>query len=67
MNKTIIALFSLILVLGSVFVLYSYLSQPTETEQQYDGNGSVSDDEILTELDDVFVSEDDDIELGDIV
>jgi CHASE3 domain sensor protein len=67
MNKKIITLFFLLLVLGSILVVYSYLNQAADENTYTGSNNDISDEDILKELDELFVSEDDDIEIGDIL
>lgn len=67
MNKKIIILFFLLILLASSLVVYSYMSQPSEENLYTGSTNDISDEDILKELDELFVSEDDDIEIGDLL
>lgn len=43
------------------------MSQPSEENLYTGSTNDISDEDILKELDELFVSEDDDIEIGDLL
>ena len=66
MKEKITAIILLIIVLSSVFILFSWFNQtPTEvTEEQTEGEST---EEILGEIDENLLGEDDEIEIGEMV
>ena len=66
MKEKIIAIILLLVVLSSVFILFSWFNQtPTEvTEEQTEGEST---EEILDEIDGSLLGEDDEIEIGEMV
>jgi len=68
MNKKIISIFFLLIVLVSILVSYIYLNQTSTEEKEYSGSiGTVDDKSISDEVDDVFIEEDDEIEIGEMI
>ncbi|MCK5261169.1 MAG: hypothetical protein KAJ44_03235 [Thermoplasmatales archaeon] len=52
----------------SVMVSYSYFNQSTTEEKQYDGSTeTINDEDIVNEIDEIFLGEDDEIEIGEMV
>jgi len=68
MNKKIISLFFLLVLMVSIAFTYIYFNQIETDERQYDSSGkTVSDEDIANEIDDMFIEEDDEIEIGEMV
>jgi regulatory protein YycI of two-component signal transduction system YycFG len=68
MNKKIASLFFLLIIFVSVALTYVYFNQPAVDEQKYDGSSKdVSDEDLADEIDDTFLDEDDEIEIGEMV
>ncbi len=66
MNKKIMALFLLLIIFVSIAVTYNYFSQST-TEKQYDSPIDINEDDIGNEIDKIFLEEDDEIEIGEMI
>ncbi len=68
MDKKLISIFFLFIILVSVMVMYSYFNQSTTEEKQYDGSTeTINDEDIVNEIDEIFLGEDDEIEIGEMV
>ena len=68
MNKKIISIFFIFIILFSAMLIYIYFNQSTSEEKQYDGSSEdVTDDEISNEINDLFLDEDSEIEIGEMV
>ena len=67
MNKKIVSLLFLLIIFVSIAFAYIYLNQDETDIEHYDSSENIVDDEDLAnELDDIFIEEDDEIEIGDI-
>lgn len=66
MNKKIMSIFFLLIIVISIAVTYSYFSQST-TEKQYDSPIDINEDDIGNEIDNLFLEEDDEIEIGEMI
>jgi|MudIll2142460700_1097286.scaffolds.fasta_scaffold941516_2 peptidoglycan hydrolase CwlO-like protein len=68
MNKKIISLFLLLILMVSITATYVYFNQNQNNETQYDSSDkTVGDADIANEIDDMFLEEDDEVEIGDII
>ena len=68
MNKKIASIIFLFIIIISVFVAYIYFNQSNTNEDQYSGNvETISDDDISNEIDDIFLEEDEEIEIGEMI
>ena len=70
MNKKIISLCFLLIIIIAITVTYVASNQfyPVENQQNYvPVDGDVTDEEIFDEIDDFFISEDDEIEIGEMI
>ena len=60
------SIFFLLIIVISIAVTYSYFSQST-TEKQYDSPIDINEDDIGNEIDNLFLEEDDEIEIGEMI
>jgi hypothetical protein len=68
MNKKIVPILFLSIVLVSLALTYIYFNQPTINEQQYDGSAEdINNENVADEIDDTFIEEDSEIEIGEMV
>ena len=70
MDKKIISIFFLLIIVLAATVTYvAYNQSPSEEKQQdyVPADGDVTDENIFDEIDDAFLSEDDEIEIGEMV
>jgi hypothetical protein len=68
MNKKIVPILFLSIVLVSLALTYSYFNQPTTNEQQYEGSAEdINNENVSDEIDDTFIEEDSEIEIGEMV
>jgi regulatory protein YycI of two-component signal transduction system YycFG len=68
MNKKIASIIFLFIIILSVFVAYMYFNQSNTNEDQYNGNiENISDQDISNEIDDIFLEEDEEIEIGEMI
>ncbi len=68
MNKKISSIFFLLIIFVSITLAYVYFTQPAADEQNYSGSvEDVDDDQLSDEIDDTFLEEDDEIEIGEMV
>jgi len=52
----------------SIAFAYIYFNQGETNQNQYDSSGkNVNDTDVANEIDDMFIEEDDEIEIGEIV
>lgn len=67
MNKKIISIFFLLIIFISITLGYSYYIS-NSNEQQYNSPiQTISDNNISEEIDETFIEEDDEIEIGEMV
>lgn len=68
MNKKIISLFFLLILMVSIAFTYIYFNQIGSEEKQYDSSSkTISDDDVANEIDDMFIDEEDELEIGEMV
>ena len=68
MNKKIISLFFLLILMVSIAFMYIYFNQIGSEEKQYDSSSkTISDDDVANEIDDMFIDEEDELEIGEMV
>ena len=70
MDKKIMALCFLLLIVIAVTVTYVTSNQPSSVENQQSyipADGAVTDEDIIGEIDDSFIPEDDEIEIGEMI
>jgi len=68
MNKKIISIFFLLIILVSIALVYSYFSQKSTDENQYSSSPeTLADSDIAGEIDNAFLAEDDEVEIGEMV
>jgi len=68
MNKKIISLFFLLILMVSIAFTYIYFNQIGSDEKKYDSSGkTISDDDVANEIDDMFIDEEDELEIGEMV
>jgi len=68
MNKKIISIIYLLIIMVSITLSYIYFSQQETDKNQYDSSGkTVNDTDLENEIDNMFLEEDDEIEIGEIV
>jgi len=70
MDKKIISICFLLIIVMAVTVTYIAFNQPSSVENQQNNvpvDGDVTDEDIFDEIDDFFISEDDEIEIGEMV
>ena len=68
MNKKIISIIFLLILMVSIALAYIYFTQNQTQEKQYDGSGkTVNDNDLANEIDNVFIEEDNEVEIGEIV
>ena len=70
MDKKIMSLCFLLLIVTAVTVTYVAFNQPFSGENQQSyipTDGAVTDEDIIDEIDDSFIPEDDEIEIGEMV
>jgi CHASE3 domain sensor protein len=67
-NKKIISIFFLLIILVSIALVYSYFSQNSTDENQYSSSpNTVTDSDVASEIDNAFLAEDDEVEIGEMV
>jgi CHASE3 domain sensor protein len=68
MDKKIISIFFLLIIFVSIAVAYSYFNQSITKEKQYDGSiETIDEEDIVNEIDNIFLEEDDEIEIGEMI
>ncbi len=69
MNKKIISTFVLLLILISATLVFVMFNQPESDDrsEDYTPTDDVTDDDISNEIDEYFISEDDDLDIGDMI
>lgn len=68
MDKKIISIFLLLIIFVSIAVTYSYFNLPATKEKQYDNSiETIDEEDIVNEIDNIFLEEDDEIELGEMI
>jgi len=68
MNKKIISIFFLLIILVSIAVAYNYFSQKSSDENQYSSSpNTVTDSDVAGEIDNSFLEENNEVEIGEMV
>lgn len=70
MDKKILSVFVLLFVViaaTATYITYNMLSSDEKYEDNDSSEDIVTDEDISNELDDVFISEDDEVEIGEMV
>ncbi len=70
MDKKIISICFLLIIVTAVTVAYVASNQPSLVENQKNyvpADGDLTDEDIFDEIDDSFIPEDDEIEIGEMV
>jgi len=68
MNKKILAVLFLLLIVVSVTVSYRILNQPVAQNNQSNGlSGTITQDDMAREINDIFINETQEIEIGEMV
>jgi peptidoglycan hydrolase CwlO-like protein len=68
MNKKILAVLFLLLIVVSVTVSYRVLNQPvTQNNQSNGSSGTVTQDDMSGEINNIFINETQEIEIGEMV
>ena len=68
MNRKIISILFLLIVFISVILVYRSYTEVSGDGNQYDLQDEIIDENNITEeIDDIFIEEDDEIEIGDMV
>jgi peptidoglycan hydrolase CwlO-like protein len=68
MNKKILSVLFLLLIVVSATVSYRVLNQPVAQNNQSTGsNGTITQDDIAREINNIFINETQEIEIGEIV
>jgi len=68
MNKKILAVLSLLLIVVSVTVSYRVLNQPVAKNNQSTGSsGTITQDDMAGEINNIFINETQEIEIGEMV
>lgn len=68
MNKKILSIFFLLFILASIAFAYSYFNQKNTDEKHYDNSTEkVSDGDIVSEIDDMFLEENNEVEIGEMI
>lgn len=68
MNKKIITVLFLLIILVSITLVYNYYDKTSNDEKQYDSlTETISENDISDEIENSFIEEDDEIEIGDMI
>lgn len=68
MNKKIISITFLLIILVSITLVYSFYYKTSTDEKQYDSPiENIDENNISEEIDNTFLEEDDEIEIGEMV
>jgi len=68
MNKKIILIFFLLIIMVTITLAYTHITQPATEEKTYDYSiDSVNDKEISDEIDNLLIDEDYEVEIGEMV
>jgi peptidoglycan hydrolase CwlO-like protein len=68
MNKKILAVLFLLLIIVSATVSYRVLNQPLAKNNQSNGlSGTITQDEMAGEINNIFINETQEIEIGEMV
>jgi peptidoglycan hydrolase CwlO-like protein len=68
MNKKIISVFFLLIVMVSIAFAYVHLNQNETNENQYESSGkNINNEDVANEIDGLFIDENDEVEIGEMV
>lgn len=68
MNKKVISILSLLIILLSLILVYRFYNEVSDDGDQYTlPDETIDEDNITEEIDNIFIEEDDEIEIGDMV
>jgi hypothetical protein len=68
MNKKIVTIIFLLLIVISLTLVYSYYNNSFTEESHYDGPiQTIDENNVSEEIDDIFIEEDDEIEIGEMI
>jgi hypothetical protein len=68
MNKKVISILSLLIILLSLILVYRFYNEVSDDGDQYTlPDETIDEDNITEEIDNIFLEEDDEIEIGDMV
>lgn len=68
MNKKILSIILFMIVFTSIAIAYSYFNQRNTEEKQFDSPiETIDEDELGNEIDKIFIEEDDEIEIGEMI
>lgn len=68
MNKKIISIFFLLIIFASIALAYNYFNQNSTDKEQYGSSDkTVTDSDVASQIDDTFIGEDSEIEIGEMV
>jgi hypothetical protein len=68
MDKKFLSLFILLILFISMIIAVSYLYQSPETDDQFENSiDSIDEGEIINELDNFFIDEEDEVEIGEMI
>jgi hypothetical protein len=68
MNKKIISIVFLLIIVVSFTLVYNYYNNSTSEESHYDSPiQTIDENNVSEEIDELFIEEDDEIEIGEMV
>ncbi len=68
MNKKIISITFLLIILVSLALVYNFYNKSTTDDKHYDTPiETIDDNNVFEEIDNTFIEEDDEIEIGEMV
>ena len=68
MNKKITSIIFLLIIFVSIALVYSYSNKTSTDEKQYDSPvEAITEENVAEEIDNSFIEEDDEIEIGEMV
>jgi len=69
MNRKIISTFILLMIATSATVIFVTFNQfdTTDDDQDYSSEEDIPEDDVSEEIDDYFLSEDDEVEIGEMI
>ena len=68
MNKKIISILFLLIIFASIALAYNYLTKESSEEAHYGGTDTdVDNSDLADEVDDSFIDEDGEVEIGEMV
>jgi peptidoglycan hydrolase CwlO-like protein len=68
MNKKIISIIFLLIIVISITLIYTYYNNSITEESNYDSPiQTIDENNVSEEIDDLFIEEDDEIEIGEMI